>query len=255
MAYTLITGASGGIGFALAEEFAQNHHNLILVARNEDKLKQIEKKLEKTYDINVEVFAADLSKEEERIRLFDYTKQRNWQVDILVNNAGFGDANAYLDAAWERHKNMVDLNIVSLMHLSYLYAHEMKKRRYGKIMNLSSVAAFSAGPYMSVYYASKAFVLSLSQAMQEELKDSGVTVTAFCPGPTATGFEKNAGMKESKMFTFFGAETPKNVAKRGYKGCMQGKSVVYHGKVTYGFNILTRFTTRKFARRVAQKLN
>lgn len=166
---TLITGASGGIGFALAEEFAKNHHNLILVARNEDKLKQIKEQLKKTYGINVEVFAADLSRDEERIRLFDYTKQRNWQVDILVNNAGFGDANACLDASWERHKNIVDLNIVSLMHLSYLYGNEMKKNGYGKIMNLSSVAAFSAGPYMSVYYASKAFVLSLSQAMQEEL--------------------------------------------------------------------------------------
>lgn len=255
MKYTLITGASGGIGLALAKEFAKNHHNLIIVARNGDKLKQIQEELEKRYNISVEVFAADLASEEERIRLFEYTKQKNCCVDILINNAGFGDANAYLDASWERHKNMVDLNIVSLMHLSYLYGNEMKKNHYGKIMNLSSVAAFSAGPYMSVYYASKGFVLSLSQAMQEELKESGVSVTAFCPGPTATGFEKNARMKGSKMFTLFGAETAESVAKRGYKGCMQGKSVVYHGKVTYGFNIITRLTTRSFTRRLARKLN
>lgn len=125
----------------------------------------------------------------------------------------------------------------------------------GRILNLSSVAAFSAGPYMSMYYATKGFILSLSEAMYEELKQFGVSVTALCPGPTATGFEKNAGMKQSKMFVAFGAETSEAVAKCGYQGCMAGKAVVYHGKVTYGFNLITRLTTRKFARKLAQKLN
>lgn len=108
---------------------------------------------------------------------------------------------------------------------------------------------------MSIYYASKGFVLSLSETMYEELKDSGITVTALCPGPTATGFEKNAGMKQAKMFTMFGAETPEAVAKRGYKGLMKKKAVVYHGKVTYGFNIVTRITTRKFSRKLAKMLD
>lgn len=255
MAYTLITGASSGIGLALAKEFAKHGHNLFIVARSSDKLQALKHELEESYKIQIEVFTADLSKEEERNKLFDFTQSQNIQVDILVNNAGFGDSNAYLDASWERQKNMVELNILALMHLTHYYGNEMKRRGSGKILNLSSVAAFSAGPYMSIYYASKGFVLSLSEAMYEELKDSGVSVTALCPGPTATGFEKNAGMKQSKMFTMFGAATAEAVAKRGYQGLIKGKAVVYHGKVTYGFNLVTRITTRKFSRKLAKMLD
>lgn len=255
MTYTLITGASGGIGMALAKEFAKHGHNLLIVARSSDKLQTLKNELEEKYKIEAKVFIADLAKEEERNELFAFTQNNNMQVDILVNNAGFGDSNAYLDASWERQKNMVELNILALMHLTHYYGNEMKKRGLGKILNLSSVAAFSAGPYMSIYYASKGFVLSFSEAMYEELKDSGVIVTALCPGPTATGFEKNAGMKEAKMFTMFGAETVEAVAKRGYRGLMKGKAVVYHGKVTYGFNLVTRIATRKFSRKLAKMLD
>lgn len=255
MAYTLVTGASGGIGMELAKEFAKNGHDLIIVARTSGKLETLKAELEKVYNIKVEMFVADLSCEEERNRLYLYTQGQGMEVEILVNNAGFGDSNAFLDATWERQKNMVELNILALMHLTHLYGNEMKKRGCGKILNLSSVAAFSAGPYMSIYYASKGFVLSLSEAMYEELKGSGVTVTALCPGPTATGFEKNAGMKNTKMFHVFGVETAEAVAKCGYKGVMKGKAVVYHGKITHGFNIVTRFTTRRFARKLARKLN
>lgn len=255
MAYTLVTGASGGIGMELAKEFARNGHDLIIVARTSDKLEILKADIEKKYDVKVAVFATDLSSEEERNKLYSYTQNKNMEVDILVNNAGFGDSNAYLDTAWERQKNMVELNVLALMHLSHLYGNEMKKRGYGKILNLSSVAAFSAGPYMSVYYASKAFVLSLSQAMYEELKGSGVTVTALCPGPTATGFEKSAGMESAKMFHVIGTETAESVAKCGYKAVMKGKAVVYHGKITHGFNIATRFTTRCFSRKRATRMN
>lgn len=255
MKYTMITGASGGIGKSFAQEFASHGHNLILVARTEIKLRLLKDELEKAYGVTIEIYPADLSLEEERQKLFDYTTSKHMIVENLINNAGFGDSNAYLDSSWERQKNMVDLNILALMHLSHLYGSEMKKHRAGRILNLSSVAAFSAGPYMSVYYASKAFVLSLSEAMYEELKEYGVTVTAICPGPTATGFEKSAGMKDSKMFVRFGAENSDDVAKRGYKGMMKGKAVVYHGKVTCGFNILTRLTSRKFSRNIARKLN
>lgn len=255
MGYTLITGASAGIGKALANEFAKHKHDLILVARSEAKLNRLRAELKEEFKINVEVYAVDLSIEEARYELFAYTKHKGFEVDILVNNAGFGDANAYLNAEWERQKNMVDLNILALMHLAYLYGNEMKKKGSGKILNLSSVAAFSAGPYMSVYYASKGFVLSLSEALHEELKENGVTVSALCPGPTATDFEKNAKMISSKMFTKFGTETPEHVAKRGYNGLMHGKAVIYHGKVTFGFNLITRLFSRKFARKLAQKLN
>lgn len=255
MGYTLITGASAGIGKALAKEFAKHKHDLILVARNREKLNALKTELEEEFEIKVEVYAVDLSREEAGHELFAHTKQNRFEVDILVNNAGFGDANAYLDTSWERQKNMVELNILALMNLSYLYGNEMRKKGSGKILNLSSVAAFSSGPYMSVYYASKGFVLLLSEAMHEELKGTGVTVTALCPGPTSTDFEKNAKMRSSKMFITFGAERPENVAKRGYNGLMKGKAVIYHGKVTFGFNLITRLFPRRFSRKLAQKLN
>lgn len=255
MNYTLITGASGGIGYCMAEEFAAHGHNLILVARNQKRLKEIAEDLHVKYKVQVETFGCDLSEEEECIRLFQITQEKNLFVEILVNNAGFGDSNAFLDGDWKRHQNMINLNIMAMMQLSYLYGNEMRKRGKGKILNLSSVAAFSAGPYMPLYYATKGFALSLSEAMAEELKGSGVTVSAFCPGPTATGFEQAANMKSSKMFTTFGAASPKDVAKAGYRGLMKGKVVIYHGKVTYGFQLVSRFCTRKFARSLAMKMN
>lgn len=132
MYYTLITGASGGIGLAFAKEFASHGHDLILVARNLEKLQAIATELRNAYKIKVEVIAADLSVEYERNALFAKTQSNDMQVDILVNNAGFGDSNAYLDATWERQKNMVELNILALMHLSHLYGNEMKKRGDGK---------------------------------------------------------------------------------------------------------------------------
>lgn len=255
MAYTLVTGASGGIGLELAKEFAKNGHDLIIVARTSDKLNMLKADLEKKYNVKVEVFVADLLSEEERNKLYLYTQSANMEVDILINNAGFGDSNAYLDTAWERQKNMVELNVMALMHLSHLYGNEMKKRGHGKILNLASAAALSAGPYMSVYYASKAFVLSLSQAMYEELKGSGVTVTVLCPGPTTTGFEKSAGMESAKMFHVIGTQTAESVAKCGYKAVMKGRAVVYHGMITHGFNITTRFTSRSFSRKRATLMN
>lgn len=255
MNYTLITGASGGIGLALAKEFASHGHHLILVARNHEKLEQIAKELSDTYKVKTELVSCDLSVEEARLALFETTQSNGWNVEILVNNAGFGDANAFLDGDWKRHQNMIDLNVVALLQLSYLYGNEMRKNGNGRILNLSSVAAFSAGPYMPLYYATKGFVLSVSEAMAEELRGTGVTVSALCPGPTATGFEKNANMNSSKMFTAFGAEKAEDVARKGYRGLMKGEEVIYHGKVTYGFNLVSRFCTRKFTRRVAMKLN
>ena len=255
MAYTLITGASSGIGLELAKEFAKHGHNLILAARTGSKLEALKVELENTYPVKVETFAADLSIEEERNRLFAYTQSAGIDVEILVNNAGFGDSNAYLDTSWERQKNMVELNVLALMHLSHLYGNDMKKRGTGKILNLSSAAGLSAGPYMPIYYASKAFVLSLSQAMYEELSGSGVTVTALCPGPTATGFEKSAGMENAKMFHTIGTETAESVARCGYKAVMKGKAVVYHGKITHGFNIASRLLPRSFVRKRAITMN
>ncbi len=255
MAYTLITGASGGIGAEFAREFAKHGHDLVIVARKAERLEALKEELNATYKIDVRTFVADLSREEERLALFDFTESNGLTVDALINNAGFGDNNAYLDASWNRQKSMVDLNVVALMHLTHLYGSGMKERKCGKILNVASVAAFSAGPYMSVYYASKGFVLSFSEAIHDELKGCGVSVTALCLAPTATGFEKNAGLEKSKMFKLFGVESPGAVARRGYHGLMKNKAVVFHGKITYAFSLITRLTTRRFSRRLAKMMD
>lgn len=253
--YTLITGASGGIGLAFAKTFAQHGHNVILVARNKDKLKEIQEEIEANNAVETLVYDFDLTSLDNTQQLYDELKASSICVDILVNNAGFGDFGPFLDAEWIRQQNLIELNILALTRLTYLFGADMKKRNTGKIINLSSVAAFSAGPDMSLYYASKSFVLSFSEALSEELKHTGVTVTALCPGPTATGFEQNAGMGKSVMFSLFKPATPESVANAGYHAAMKGTPVKYHGFVTYTFNLLARCLPRNIARKFAAKMD
>lgn len=253
--YTLITGASGGIGYEFASVFAKNQHNLILVARNQDKLQQIKTEFESKYGISVIVFSIDLSKRDAADELHEKTKKAGYQINNLINNAGFGDWAVFLDSNWDKQYEMVQLNITALMQMTYLYGNDMRKNGIGHILNLSSVAAFSAGPYMSIYYATKGYVLSFSQSVSEELRGTGVKVTAYCPGPTSTGFEKAAEMKKSKMFTFMKPAIPKEVAEYGYKKMMQGKAVVYHGFFTKMANIGSRIVPRSIGAKFAGVIN
>lgn len=254
MEYTLITGASGGIGKELARVFARNHHDLVLVARNAQALDELKTELESTCGVSVICISQDLTAENAVQALFQELQKENVNVSILVNNAGFGDHSAFLDSDWKRQENMVRLNILSLMEMTHTFGNEMKKHGQGRILNLSSVAAFSAGPYMSIYYASKAFVLSFSEAVAKELEGTGVSVTALCPGPTSTGFEQAANMGNSKMFSLL-PQTPEDVALAGYKACMQRKAIRYHSPVTYGYNLLSRLLPRKFLCNLAGKVN
>ena len=255
MAYALITGASGGIGKELAKQFANGGFDLILVARNETALHELKLELEANCGIHVLCLPCDLTSDGAANALLEELQKQAIQVSVLVNNAGFGDSGAFLDADWNKQKNMVRLNILTLMEMTYLFGNEMRKQGYGRILNLSSVAAFSSGPYMSIYYASKAFVLSFSESVHRELAGSGVTVTALCPGPTRTGFEAAAGMgKESKMFRLF-PQSAEQVAKAGYRACMKGKAVRYHSPVTYGYNVLSRLLPRSATRSIAASIN
>ena len=253
--YVLITGASGGIGLHFAEKFAENGYNLILVARNKNKLDSLKQELESNYSVNVNIYALDLTSNNAVQELYDYVKRKSLIVGVLVNNAGFGDRNAFLDSDWQKQKNLIDLNISALVEMTYLFGNDMKKRKQGKIINLSSVAAFSAGPYMSLYYASKSFVLSFSEALSEELKGSGVTVTALCPGPSSTDFEKNANMDQSVMFSQFKTSSAKAVANAGFNAAMKGRAIKYYGVITYLFNIITRCFPRITGRYLAKKMN
>ena len=194
----------------------------------------------------------DLSNIDSGKYLYEKTTEEGYMVSNLVNNAGFGDLNGFLDSNWERQYKMLQLNITTLMEMTYLYGNDMRKAGQGHIMNVSSAAAFCAGPNMSIYYATKAYVLSFSEAVAEELKGTGVTVTALCPGPTSTGFEKAAKMKNSKMFTLFKPASAEAVAKYGYKKMVKGKVVAYHGIqtkiISIGSRILPRCVIRKFAK-------
>ncbi|MDR1345682.1 MAG: SDR family oxidoreductase [Bacteroidales bacterium] len=250
--YTLITGASNGIGYELTKLFAAGKHNLILVARSENKLLTIKEELELQHGISIAVIAKDLSRENAAQELFEATQASGLAVDILVNNAGFGDFGDFLDADLAKLKNMLNLNVNTLIQMTYLYAGEMRKNGFGKVLNLASLAGLTAMPYFTMYAATKAFVLSFSQALDEELRRTGVCVTALCPGPVVTGFENAANMHYSPLM-MIGAYSAKQIAKAGYKATMKGKSVQYGGWVVGLVNIVSRLLPRKLMRKIIKK--
>lgn len=184
MAYALITGASSGIGREMAALFAADRHDLIITARSQGKLDDVKRTLEHRYGVHVETVALDLSESDAPQQLHDYTVSQGFEVDHLVNNAGFADWTGFLDADWHRQHEMMQLNMAALAELTYRYGRDMREQGHGRILNISSVASMMAGPYMAMYFASKAFVRSLSEAVSYELRDTGVSVTCVCPGPT-----------------------------------------------------------------------
>lgn len=224
----LITGASGGIGYELAKLFARDKHALVLVARNEQKLQQIALELRQLGAPDAVVIAKDLAELEAPDEIFAETERRRINIDFLVNNAGFGERGPFLKTNLDNELEMIQVNVVALTHLTKLYLPGMVQRKFGRIMQVASTAAFQPGPFMAVYYATKAFVLSFSEALREELRGSGVTMTALCPGATETGFAQRASVKDSKLFRMRVMDAT-SVAEIGYRGFMQGKPIVVTG--------------------------
>lgn len=251
----LITGASGGIGRACALEFARHGLRPVLVARSEEKLRVLRDEIQRESGLEALILPADLCEEGAAQALLEALDAQGVEVDVLVNNAGFGDYAAFLDAEWVKQRRMVELNILALMHLSHLFGRRMRARGHGRILNIASLAAFTPGPYMSVYYASKAFVLSFSEAMAEELKGSGVTVTAFCPGPTRTGFEAAADMENSHLFATIAPARAEDVARACYKSAMRGCVVRLYSPVVKLMAFSTRFAPRALVRKTAKGVN
>ena len=229
MSNVLITGASSGIGKEFAREFAQRGFDLILVARSLDKLEELKQELKQDKQINVELFNIDLSLEGSPEKLYEYCKENNLDVSILVNNAGFGDFGKFSEGDLNKYKNMIDLNDKTLMTLTYLFIKDMKENRFGRIINVASIAAFMPGPFMAVYYASKAFVLSFSLALKEELKDDNIRFTVLCPGPVKTEFWDRAGVKMNSFKDKMLARTAKDVVKTAMKAFDNNKDVVVDG--------------------------
>jgi len=226
MRTALITGASGGLGLEFAKIFAKENYNLILIARNKEKLEEIKKELENEFKILVTIIEKDLSKEKAAEEV--YKELKEIQINILINNAGFATHGNFSEIPLENEVDELMLNIVALTSLTKLIVRDMIRRGEGKILNVASTAAFVPGPLMSVYYASKAYVLSFSEGLAEELKGTGVSITVLCPGPTDTGFAKRAGVENTILFNKKLMD-PKRVATVGYKALMRGKKVVIPG--------------------------
>jgi uncharacterized protein len=223
----LITGASGGIGYELARIHAENGGDLVLVARNKEKLDELKKELEENHGISVYTIQKDLSLHGAAYDVYNKVNDLNIEVDYLINNAGFGDVKHFVRTDWPKQEKMINLNITTLTHLSRLFLPDMISRGSGRILNVASVAAFVPGPTMSVYFASKAFVLSFSEAVAEEVRGKGITVTALCPGPTESDFHTVAHdgdiTKDRKM------PTSREVARYGYRAMMKGRVVAVPG--------------------------
>lgn len=224
----LITGASGGIGLELAQLFARDGHDLILTARSVDALQKLAEELERNGRSRVHVMAADLSDPKAPDDLYNRLSAAGLHVDVLVNNAGFGMYGPFAEADAADTMNMVQVNVNALTRLTRLFLPAMTARGSGRILNVASTAAFQPGPLMAVYFATKGYVLSFSEAIAYELEGTGVTVTVLCPGPTRTGFEARAKMKESKLFKRRVMDASA-VAQEGYKALMKGTSLVIPG--------------------------
>lgn len=251
----LITGASGGLGAEFARIYAREGYDLVVVARTEAKLAELKSELESRYGRRVRVLAIDLARPDAALEIFKYTQEQGVIVDALVNNAGFGDFGNFWEVDAQRQTDLLQVNITALVQLTRYFLPSMVERGRGCVLNLSSVAAFSAGPRMCLYYASKEFVRSFSEAVAEELRGTGVTVTALCPGPTSTGFEKAAQMKNSHMFTMFKPASAKAVAEAGYKAAARGKPLRYYGLPTNAVNIAARLLPRSVCRKFMMKVN
>lgn len=200
MKTALITGASSGIGKAFAEELAQRNYNLVIVARSESALIELKEKLESQYQITVNVIVQDLSLTHGSEAIFNQVKSQNITVDLLINNAGFGDYGRFGDRILQKQLDMIQVNISTLVELTHLFLEEMTQRKDGEIINVGSIAGYQPLPYLSVYAATKAFVLSFSEALWAEYKDYGIKVLALCPGPTQSNFPLVAEFPDSGSF-------------------------------------------------------
>lgn len=250
----LITGASSGIGKELARIHAKRGNDLILIARRIDKLTELKHELKSTYNTEVVIIAKDLSDQFAPYEIYNQTEEKGIEVEYLINNAGFAGQGYFHERLPKQDLDMVNVNIVSLMLLTKLYLPGMVARGRGKILNVSSSASFLPGPMQAVYYASKAFVTSFSEALSEELKDKGVTVTALCPGLVNTEFVKISGMEESNIIKYQKGLHPKKTARIGYLDMMKGKRLSFDQPlIKFALQRLVPFIPRKTLLKISRK--
>ncbi len=248
----LITGASGGIGYELALLFAQDRFDCILVARSHDKLNALAARLESEFRVKTLVLAKDLSTPSAVNEIYQEASVSSMPVSVLVNNAGFGVYGLFAQTDLEAELQMLQVNVTALTSLTKLFLPGMLERREGRILNVASTAGFAIGPLMAVYYASKAYVLSFSAALANELEGTGVTVTTLAPGPTRTGFQQRGAMRDSRLFEGQIADA-RTVALAGYHGLMAGKTLVIPGIRNKLIPLVARLSPRGVMARVVRR--
>jgi short-subunit dehydrogenase len=251
----LVTGASAGLGKELASLFANDRHDVILVARSEAKLRTLASDLKEAHGITTHVVVADLGARGAAASVENQVKRLGTNVDFLVNNAGFGSNGPFLDLDLAREVEMIDVNVTSLVELTHRFARPMKERGFGRVLNIASTAGFQPGPFMATYYATKAFVISFSEALAYELDGTGVTVTCHCPGATKTEFAKAAGNDKTRLFQRSGVADAKLVALHAYRAMMKGEVLSVHGALNWIAFESLRFAPRSMARSIAAGLN
>lgn len=246
MPTALITGASSGIGKAFAQELAARQTNLVLVSRSEEKLNQLAKQLQEKYKIQVDVIVKDLTEANAPTAVFDTTKDRGLTIDLLINNAGFGDYGDFAQSDRERQIKIVQLNILALVDLTHQFLPLMRQRRSGSIINLSSITAFQPMPYLSVYAASKAFIVSFSQALWAENRSYGVRVLVVCPGPIETNFFAEANFPPTLAGSTTQMSTSEEVVRESLKALEEWQpNVVIGDTPTQLRTVLARIVPRK----------
>lgn len=248
----LVTGGSSGIGLALAKVFAKNKYNLVLVARKQEELEKAAADLRKDFGVDVKIFAVDLSGAQAPKQVFDFCESQNIAIDVLVNNAGFAVYGKFNEIELPRQLVLIDLNIRTLTELTHLFLPQMIAKKQGKILNVASTAAFQPGPQMAIYYASKAYVLSFSEALRNELQELGIAVTALCPGGTKTNFQQTSGdFTTTRLLKKMRLMSADEVAEIGFMALMKNKSMVIPGFRNKVLAFLTRLSPRNLNTKIS----
>ncbi len=250
----LVTGASMGLGAEFARLLASHGYDLILVARSVDKLNAVRREIEGLHGVVVHVIPKNLAEPMAPATLFNEVEAAGLEVDVLVNNAGFGGYGVFHQSDLKVDLDMIEVNVTTLTHLARLFVTGMVARKRGRILNVASTAAFQPGPLQPVYYATKAYVLSFTEAIANELHGTGVTATALCPGPTPTGFQERANVGEVKGLRLMMRVSPEAVVRAGYEGMMKGKAVVVPGALNRFLIFLLRFSPRSMVTAAVRRI-
>ncbi len=252
---SLVTGASSGIGRALADLLAAGGHELVLVARGEERLRETAADLEARHGARAHVVVADLARAEAPERIGEAVDRLGLAIDHLVNNAGFSVYGPFAETDPDAQREVIAVNVTAVTSLARRFLPPMVARGAGRVLNVASTAAFQPGPRMAVYYASKAYVLSFSLALSVEVQGTGVTVTALCPGPSPTGFAVRAGVERAPLFKAKWLSTdPRVVARAGYEGMLRGERIVVPGMIHKAHDLAVRLVPRSFAARLAGRI-